>query len=68
MSYMRFAAMVLTSTVVMYGLMYLNTYQVDHVYFSQTRLWMALIMGAVMAIVMLLFMWGMYKNTRDPVL
>ena len=64
MSYMRFAAMVLTSTVVMYGLMYLNTYQVDHVYFSQTRLWMALIMGAVMAIVMLLFMWGMYKNTR----
>jgi hypothetical protein len=64
MSYMRFAAMVLTSTVVMYGLMYLNTYQVDHVYFSQTRLWMALIMGAIMAIVMLLFMWGMYKNTR----
>lgn len=64
MSYMRFAAMVLTSTVVMYGLMYLNTYQLDHVYFSQTRLWMALIMGAVMAIVMLLFMWRMYRNTK----
>lgn len=64
MSYVRFAAMVLTSTVVMYGLMYLNTYQVDHVYFSQTRLWMTLIMGAVMAFVMLLFMWGMYKNTK----
>lgn len=64
MSYMRFAAMVLTSTVVMYGLMYLNTYQLGHVYFSQTRVWMALIMGAVMAFVMLLFMWGMYRNTK----
>ncbi|WP_229723783.1 hypothetical protein, partial [Deinococcus aerolatus] len=40
-SYGRFAAMIATSTVVMYGLMYLNTYQLDHVYFSQTRMWMA---------------------------
>jgi hypothetical protein len=62
MSYLRFAAMVLTSTFVMYGLMYLNTYQLDHVFFSQTRAWMALLMGAVMALVMLGFMWGMYKN------
>jgi multisubunit Na+/H+ antiporter MnhB subunit len=63
MSYLRFAAMVLTSTVVMYGLMYLNTYQLDHVFFSQTRMWMALLMGAAMAFIMLLFMWGMYKNS-----
>jgi hypothetical protein len=47
---------------VMFGLMYLNTFATDHVFFSQTRLWMALIMGAAMAIVMLLFMWKMYKN------
>ena len=64
MSYRRFAAMIATSTVVMFGLMYLNTYAIDHVTFSQTRAWMALVMGAVMAVVMLGFMWGMYKNTR----
>ncbi|AVF04190.1 MULTISPECIES: DUF305 domain-containing protein [Devosia] len=62
MSYVRFAAMIATSTVVMYGLMYLNTYQSDHVFYSQTRLWMALLMGAVMAVIMLAFMWTMYKR------
>ena len=62
MSYVRFTAMVVTSTVVMFGLMYLNTYALDHVFFSQTRAWMALLMGAVMAVIMLGFMWGMYKN------
>ena len=62
MSYGRFAAMIATSTVVMFVLMYLNTYVLDHVEFSQTRLWMALVMGAAMAIVMLGFMWSMYKN------
>ena len=64
MSYRRFAAMIATSTLVMFGLMYLNTYAIEHVTFSQTRAWMALLMGAVMAVVMLGFMWGMYKNTR----
>ena len=64
MSYRRFAAMIATSTLVMFGLMYLNTYAIEHVAFSQTRAWMALVMGAVMAVVMLGFMWGMYKNTR----
>ena len=62
MSYWRFAAMIATSTVIMYGLMYLNTYALDHVFFSQTRLWMALLMGATMAIVMLGFMLGMYRS------
>lgn len=62
MSYARFGAMIATSTVVMFGLMYLNTYTLDHVFFSQTRMWMALLMGAVMAVIMLGFMWGMYKN------
>lgn len=62
MSYGRFAAMIVTSTVVMFGLMYLNTYALDHVTYSQTRTWMALLMGAVMAIIMMLFMWSMYKN------
>jgi hypothetical protein len=64
MSYARFGAMVATSAVIMFGLMYLNAYAFDHVFFSQTRAWMALVMGASMAIVMLLFMWGMYANRR----
>ena len=56
MKYSRFGAMIATSTVVMFGLMYLNTYALDHVFFSQTRAWMALVMGATMAVVMLAFM------------
>ena len=63
MSYARFAAMIATSTVVMFVLMYLNTYALDHVWFSQTRMWMALLMGAAMAALMLAFMLGMYRNT-----
>ena len=64
MSYKRFFAMIATSTVVMFILMYFNTYAFDHVYFSQTRFWMAFVMGAAMAIVMLSFMLHMYKDRR----
>jgi hypothetical protein len=60
--YARFAMMILTSTVVMFGLMYLNTYEVAHVFFSETRAYMALLMGATMAFIMLAFMLGMYTN------
>ena len=38
--------MIAASTVVMSGLMYFNTYQLDHVFFSQTRAYTALVMGA----------------------
>ena len=62
--YGRFGAMIATSTVVMFGLMYLNTYQLDHVFFSETRAYMALVMGATMAVIMLVYMWGMYENVR----
>lgn len=64
MNYSKFFAMIATATVVMFGLMYLNTYQLDHVYFSQTRAYMALVMGAAMAVVMLAFMLAMYKDKR----
>ena len=60
--YVKFLAMIITSTVVMFGLMYLNTYQPDHIYFSETRAYMALVMGATMAVTMLVFMLGMYGN------
>ncbi len=62
MHYSRFFAMIATSTVVMFGLMYLNTYLVAHVFWSQTRAWMALVMGATMAVIMLGFMLSMYTN------
>jgi len=64
MSYARFGAMIATSTVVMFGLMYLNTYALDHVFYSQTRMWMAFVMGAVMAALMLAFMMKMYPDKR----
>jgi uncharacterized protein (DUF305 family) len=62
--YARFGAMIATSTVAMLGLMYLNTYQVDHVFFSETRTYMALVMGATMAVIMLAFMLKMHTNRR----
>jgi uncharacterized protein (DUF305 family) len=62
MTYTRFLAMIMTSTVVMFGLMYLNTYAFGHVFYSQTRTWMAVYMGATMAVIMLAFMWKMYDG------
>lgn len=61
-NYWRFMAMVATSTAVMFGLMYLNTYELDHTRWSETRFWMTFVMGGMMMIIMLLFMWGMYKD------
>lgn len=62
--YGRFGAMVITSTVIMLCLMYFNTYQVDHIFFSETRFYMAIMMGAAMSIIMLAFMHKMYTNKK----
>jgi len=62
--YRRFVAMIVTSTVIMLPLMYLNTYSTDHVLFSETRTFMALVMGAAMALIMLAFMQGMLSNPK----
>lgn len=64
MKYAKFAAMIATSTVVMFALMYLNTYAWGHVYFSETRAYMALVMGAAMAVVMLAYMLAMYTDRK----
>lgn len=61
-NYWRFMAMVGTSTAIMFALMYVNSYTIDHVFWSETRFWMAFVMGAMMMVVMIAFMWGMYKN------
>lgn len=62
--YLRFILMVLTATLIMYGLMYSTIYSWDHLFFSEMRTYMALYMGGVMAVVMLLFMQHMYKNKK----
>ncbi|WP_083484429.1 DUF6692 family protein [Loktanella sp. 3ANDIMAR09] len=66
-SYGRFFAMVGTSTALMFGLMFINSYSVEHLYWSETRFYMTFVMGATMAIVMLLFMLNMYKSTSANV-
>lgn len=66
--YLRFGAMILTSTVIMFGLMYIEVFSFDHVMWSETRFFMALIMGGAMTLVMLVFMLGMLKNPRLNVL
>ena len=63
-NYITFGAMIATSMIVMFGLMYLNTYELSHVQWSETRFYMTFIMGAAMAVIMLTFMRGMYSNGR----
>ena len=63
-----FFAMIATSIVTMFVLKYSNVYETDHVFFSQTRMWMALMMGMAMIVIMLGFMWGMYKSLATKVI
>lgn len=64
-NYLRFAAMIVTAVVAMFFLMYLNSYQlIDHAWFSETRLYMTLIMAGSMIIIMLSFMLHMYTNSK----
>jgi uncharacterized protein (DUF305 family) len=63
-SYRRFAAMIVVSTIIMFGLMYSTTLEWSHVWWSQTRFWMALYMGGTMAIIMLAFMMAMYPDRK----
>lgn len=66
-NYLRFGAMILTSMVVMFGIMYLNTYELSHVRWSETRFYMTFVMGAAMAAVMLSFMLAMHRNAKANV-
>ena len=63
-SYARFFAMIATSTLLMFALMYSTVDVADHIWWSSTKVFMALYMGATMAVVMLAFMLNMYTNTR----
>lgn len=62
--YLRFAAMILTAVVVMYWVMFVGSWDVSHVRFSQSRVFMAITMGGAMGLVMLGWMLNMYKSTK----
>lgn len=62
--YARFFLMLGTSLVAMYAVMYMNVYEWDHVYFSLTRVYMALLMLVPMTLIMMGFMWSMYPNKQ----
>ena len=63
-SYSKFFGMIITSAILMYGVMYLNTYQLDHVFFSEMRLYMTILSTCVMAVIMLVFMLHMLKDKK----
>ncbi|REG77620.1 DUF305 domain-containing protein [Algoriphagus antarcticus] len=65
--YTTFVSMLASSFVAMYITMYLNTYQIDHVYFSLTRFYMSCLGISAMAVIMYLFMKKMYKNRQKNI-
>ena len=67
MGWGRFAAMIATSTFIMFFLMYQLVYSIDHALFSINRLVASLVMACVMAVVMLGFMWSMYEGRAKKV-
>lgn len=62
MGWGRFAGMIIVSTVVMFFLMYQLVYSLDHAMFSLNRLMASLIMACAMTIIMLGFMWPVYRG------
>lgn len=63
-NYLKFLGMIISSAILMYGVMYLNTYELNHVHFSEMRLYMTILSTAVMAVVMLGFMLHMLKDKK----
>jgi hypothetical protein len=64
MSYWRFAATIASAVILMYAVMYIDTYALDHLRWSESRMYMAITMGGVMTLVMLGWMWNMYQNRK----
>ena len=66
-NYTKFIGMLAASFIAMYITMYLNTYAIDHVYFSLTRFYMSCLGIAAMAIIMFVAMRGMYQNKKKNI-
>lgn len=65
--YTKFIIMLVLSFIAMYITMYMNTYDWDHIWFSLTRFYMAILGICAMAVIMLTMMLGMYKNRKKNI-
>jgi len=65
--YTKFILMLAASFIAMYITMYLNTYEIDHVYFSLTRFYMTCLGISCMAVIMWFFMRKMYQNKKKNI-
>jgi hypothetical protein len=63
-AYQKFGVTMAISFIIMYGIMFLNVSETNHIYLSLTRTYMTLLMISTMAIVMLLMMGKMYTNKK----
>tara|TARA_R110000765_G_scaffold9911_2_gene30817 strand:+ start:6481 stop:6966 length:486 start_codon:yes stop_codon:yes gene_type:complete len=66
-NYTKFVLMLSASFIAMYITMYLNSYEINHVYFSLTRFYMSCLGIAAMAIIMFVAMRGMYQNRKKNI-
>ena len=64
MSYKMFSIMMVISFVIMYGIMFLNVDEANHIYLSTTRTYMSLLMVSSMAVIMMLMMGKMYPDKK----
>lgn len=63
-NYLRFGGMILVAMIAMFALTYINSMEFSHIRWSETRVYMTLLMGATMAVIMLVFMLRMYRNWK----
>ena len=66
-NYKTFFIMLGCSFITIYITMYLNTYSIDHVYFSLTRFYMTCLGISTMAVVMWFFMRKMYQDKKKNI-
>ena len=66
-NYKTFFLMLACSFVAMYITMFLNTYAIDHIYFSLTRFYMTCLGISSMAVIMWFFMRKMYQNKKKNI-
>ena len=63
-NYKKFGLMLAASFIIMYAVMFLNVAEINHIFLSLTRAYMAVLMVSSMAVMMLLMMPAMYKNKK----
>lgn len=67
MSYKKFAAMMIISFIIMYVVMFVNMDSINHYHTSVTRIYMAILMVAPMAVVMMTMMGKMYPRKKTNI-